>query len=231
MTGLSPIAALGSIATLYLLVCNCNSQYHPQPIRTPPEATPTPPVPMPAELKIEVISRPPKCQRFSKRADLMTIHYSGKLAATNVEFDNSRNHPEPFKFQLGAAAVIRGWEEGLKNMCVGEIRKLTVPPHMGYGDRNIERIPPKSTLLFEIELIKIEDGEKIPNVFRLIDINGDQMLTRDEVKSYIDSEALRHGMKKDTENVMLNEIFKQEDKNYDGVITHDEFSGPKHDEL
>lgn len=156
-------------------------QRHPQQQQPPPN--------LPNELKIELISRPSNCQRLSKKSDLLTIHYNGKLAATNVEFDNSRNHPEPFKFQLGAAAVIRGWEEGLQNMCVGEIRKLTVPPHMGYGDRVIERIPAKSTLLFEVELINIENGEKIPNVFRLIDVNGDHLLSRDEVKSYIDTEA------------------------------------------
>ncbi|CAE1292885.1 FKBP14 [Acanthosepion pharaonis] len=104
-------------------------QRHPQQQQPPPN--------LPNELKIELISRPSNCQRLSKKSDLLTIHYNGKLAATNVEFDNSRNHPEPFKFQLGAAAVIRGWEEGLQNMCVGEIRKLTVPPHMGYGDRVI----------------------------------------------------------------------------------------------
>lgn len=183
------------------------------------------------ELKIELVSRPSNCQRLSKKSDLLTIHYNGKLAATNVEFDNSRNHPEPFKFQLGAAAVIRGWEEGLQNMCVGEIRKLTVPPHMGYGDRVIERIPAKSTLLFEVELLNIENGEKIPNVFRLIDVNGDHLLSKDEVKTYIDTEAVRHGMQKDTNNIMLSDIFKQEDKNHDGFISHDEFSGPKHDEL
>jgi FKBP-type peptidyl-prolyl cis-trans isomerase len=85
----------------------------------------------------------------------VTAHYVGTLL-DGTKFDSSRDRGRPFSFTLGAGEVIRGWDEGVVGMREGGIRKLTVPPHMGYGDRAAGRIPPNSTLVFEIELIKVE---------------------------------------------------------------------------
>jgi FKBP-type peptidyl-prolyl cis-trans isomerase len=85
----------------------------------------------------------------------VTAHYTGTLT-NGSKFDSSKDRGQPFSFRLGAGQVIRGWDEGLVGMREGGVRKLTIPPHMGYGDRAAGRIPPNSTLLFEIELIKVE---------------------------------------------------------------------------
>lgn len=85
------------------------------------------------ELKIEVIEKPSedKCQRTTKDGDTLAIHYTGRLAKTGKVFDSSRDRKEPFEFTLGKGMVIQGYEQGLKDMCVGEHRKLTIPSHLG----------------------------------------------------------------------------------------------------
>jgi len=85
----------------------------------------------------------------------VTAHYVGTLT-DGTKFDSSRDRGRPFSFTLGAGEVIRGWDEGVVGMREGGIRKLTVPPHLGYGDRAAGKIPPNSTLVFEIELLKVE---------------------------------------------------------------------------
>ena len=85
----------------------------------------------------------------------MTAHYTGTLT-DGTKFDLSKDRGRPFSFRLGGGQVIRGWDEGVVGMREGGVRKLTVPPHMGYGDRAAGKIPANSTLVFEIELIKVE---------------------------------------------------------------------------
>ena len=101
---------------------------------------------------------------------------------------NSFSRNEPFEFQLGVSHVIKGCDEGLLDICVGEKRRLTIPPHLGYGDIGAGKsIPPKSTLIFEVECIDINQGPPPVNVFKEIDVNNDELLSRDEVNflSYI----------------------------------------------
>jgi FKBP-type peptidyl-prolyl cis-trans isomerase len=83
----------------------------------------------------------------------VTIHYTGTLTDGTV-FDSSRegNKP-PFSVVIGTNQVIPGWEEGVPGMKVGERRKLTVPPGLGYGSQANGKIPPNSTLIFDLELM------------------------------------------------------------------------------
>ncbi|PJZ26336.1 peptidylprolyl isomerase [Leptospira hartskeerlii] len=84
----------------------------------------------------------------------VTVHYTGWLT-NGKKFDSSKDRGTPFRFDLGAGQVIRGWDKGVQGMKEGGIRKLTIPPEMGYGSSGAGTIPPNSTLIFEVELIKV----------------------------------------------------------------------------
>lgn len=83
------------------------------------------------------------------------VHYTGKLEDGKV-FDDSYSRGEPIAFQLGKGQVIKGWDEGIALMKVGDKVSLVIPPSLGYGDKNLGVIPPNSTLYFDVELMKIE---------------------------------------------------------------------------
>lgn len=85
----------------------------------------------------------------------ITVHYTGTLT-DGTKFDSSVDRGEPFVFVLGSGQVIEGWEKGFDGMKVGGKRKLTIPASMGYGNRAIGGIPANSTLLFDVELLKVE---------------------------------------------------------------------------
>ena len=83
------------------------------------------------------------------------VHYTWTLT-NGSKFDSSHDHGEPFTFKLGAGMVIQGWDQGIAGMKVGGVRKLTIPPEMGYGARGYPPvIPGNSTLLFEVELLGV----------------------------------------------------------------------------
>jgi FKBP-type peptidyl-prolyl cis-trans isomerase len=91
----------------------------------------------------------------AKAGDNVRVHYVGKLT-DGTTFDSSRDRGQPFDFALGAGQVIPGWDEGVVGMRVGGLRKLTVPPALGYGAQGAgDKIPPNATLIFTIELLAI----------------------------------------------------------------------------
>lgn len=121
-------------------------------------------------------------------------------------------------------------------MCVGEKRKLVIPSHLGYGEHGAgDKIPGGATLHFEVECLSIENGPAPVNVFSEIDENRDNQLSREEVSSYLKKQmpvAAEAGMTDLPEqDKLVEEIFQHEDADKNGLISHDEFSGPKHDEL
>jgi len=86
----------------------------------------------------------------------VTVHYVGTLT-DGSKFDSSRDRNQGFTFRLGAGQVIQGWDKGVAGMKVGGVRKLTIPPDMGYGTRGFGSvIPPNSTLIFEVELLDVK---------------------------------------------------------------------------
>jgi len=104
------------------------------------------------------VKRRVKCEDVekTKKGDLLSVHYEGKLYKDGKEFDSSRNRELPLEFMLGAGEVIRGWDLGLVKMCLGEIRKITIPSDLAYGDVGSPHdIYPGATLVYEIELLDI----------------------------------------------------------------------------
>ncbi|MBB1519702.1 FKBP-type peptidyl-prolyl cis-trans isomerase [Aquipseudomonas guryensis] len=85
---------------------------------------------------------------------LITTQYRGWLE-DGSSFDSSYERGKPFQCVIGTRRVIQGWDQGLMGMRVGGKRKLWVPAHLGYGERQVGSIPPNSNLIFEIELLEV----------------------------------------------------------------------------
>jgi FKBP-type peptidyl-prolyl cis-trans isomerase len=97
-----------------------------------------------------------------KSGSRLTVHYTGRLTSGEV-FDSTEENDAPFRFRLGKREVIPGWDQGFLLMSEGEKGVLIVPPHLAYGERGSgERpdgtysVPPNSTLIFEVELLKVK---------------------------------------------------------------------------
>jgi FK506-binding protein 14 len=90
-------------------------------------------------LQVEYIDVPETCEKKAVNGQMLTMHYTGTLE-DGTKFDSSVDRNEPFKFQIGVGQVIKGWEEGVVGMCIGEKRRLIVPPELGYGDQ-VEHLP------------------------------------------------------------------------------------------
>ncbi|HAI60143.1 MAG TPA: peptidylprolyl isomerase [Xanthomonadaceae bacterium] len=117
----------------------------------------------PADLEIRTLT--PGTGGIAAVGQTVRVHYTGWLyderqpGRKGAEFDSSRPRGEPFVFPLGSGRVIRGWDEGVLGMRIGEVRELAIPAHLAYGNRGAGGvIPPDQPLLFEVELLGIEPG-------------------------------------------------------------------------
>uniref|UniRef100_A0A3Q0R4P9 peptidylprolyl isomerase n=1 Tax=Amphilophus citrinellus TaxID=61819 RepID=A0A3Q0R4P9_AMPCI len=98
--------------------------------------------------------KPGDGETYPKKGNIVTVHYVGTLT-NGKKFDSSRDRGKPFEFKLGAGEVIRGWDEGVAEMSLGQVAKLTCTPDFAYGSRGYPPIiPANSTLIFEVELLK-----------------------------------------------------------------------------
>lgn len=92
---------------------------------------------------------------FPQKGNKLAMHYTGTLE-NGSKFDSSRDRGKPFEFQIGVGQVIKGWDEGVIQMSLGERAKLTITPDYGYGARGYPPvIPANATLIFDVELLKI----------------------------------------------------------------------------
>ncbi|WOK96567.1 peptidyl-prolyl cis-trans isomerase FKBP15-1 [Canna indica] len=107
------------------------------------------------ELQIGVKHKPESCTIQAHKGDRIKVHYRGSLTNGEV-FDSSFERGDPIEFELGTGQVIKGWDQGLLGMCVGEKRKLKIPAKLGYGAQGSPpRIPGGATLIFDTELVSV----------------------------------------------------------------------------
>ncbi|EDV23036.1 uncharacterized protein TRIADDRAFT_50462 [Trichoplax adhaerens] len=113
---------------------------------------------MSGEFRIETIE-PGDGVTFPKKGQTAVVHYTGTLT-NGKKFDSSRDRNKPFKFRVGTGSVIRGWDEGVAKMSVGQRAKLICPPEYAYGSQGVRvyllTIPPNATLNFDVQLISLE---------------------------------------------------------------------------
>jgi FKBP-type peptidyl-prolyl cis-trans isomerase len=117
----------------------------------PPSAPAAPP---PGDQKVQIATLKPGKGAGAQNGDKVSVHYTGTLL-DGSKFDSSRDRNKPFDLTLGSGQVIKGWEQGLPGMKVGETRKLVIPPGLAYGASARPGIPANSTLVFEIEMLSI----------------------------------------------------------------------------
>ncbi len=111
---------------------------------------------MSASTPLQIEDLKPGAGAEAKPGQTVTVHYVGTLT-DGKKFDSSRDRNEGFTFKLGAGMVIKGWDQGVAGMKVGQLRKLTIAPELAYGARGYPPvIPPNSTLVFEVELLAVK---------------------------------------------------------------------------
>ncbi|KYG02864.1 peptidylprolyl isomerase, partial [Sorangium cellulosum] len=146
-----------SCAVLLGPVAGCEDKV-PEPELPPGSAVPKvqPSEPEPADLiKEDIVVG---TGQEAKDGDRVRVHYTGRLLKTKAEFDSSVGR-EPFEFTIGNTEVIKGWDLGVVGMKVGGKRKLTIPSQLAYGESGSPpKIPGKSTLIFDIELLGVGDA-------------------------------------------------------------------------
>nr|XP_046259988.1 peptidyl-prolyl cis-trans isomerase FKBP7 [Scatophagus argus] len=187
------------------------------------------------EVKTEVLFKPELCSPKSKKGDLMNVHYDGFLAKDGSQFYCSRSdkagHPQ--WFVLGVGQIIKGLDIGMKDMCPGEKRKITVPPALAFGEKGKDPVPPNATVIFEVEVFSVSRGPRSLEAFGKMDLNKDRSLTKDEVKEYLKLEYEKGGKPRDEEfyEKIMGDIFYKNDRDKDGQISTKEYNIFEHDEL
>jgi FKBP-type peptidyl-prolyl cis-trans isomerase FkpA len=129
-----------------------------------PEAPPSAPAPTASPVtSLQIVSLKPGAGAAIGGGQIAVVQYTGWLYEEGAsdhkgkQFDSSRTRREPFKFPLDTGSVIKGWDQGVVGMKVGESRRLIIPPGLAYGDGGAGGvIPPGATLVFDVELVGIE---------------------------------------------------------------------------
>ncbi|XP_047427415.1 peptidyl-prolyl cis-trans isomerase FKBP10 [Mugil cephalus] len=116
------------------------------------------------KVQVRTLSRPPGCNRTTAATDFIRYHYNGSLLSGEA-FDSSYSRNETYDTYLGQGHLIKGMDEGLLGMCVGERRVVIVPPFLAYGEKGYgTQVPPQATLVFEVLMVDVfnpKDGLKV----------------------------------------------------------------------
>ncbi|XP_074661063.1 peptidyl-prolyl cis-trans isomerase FKBP14-like [Tubulanus polymorphus] len=201
------------------------------------------------DVEVEIVDTfvPDECPPEKKHlrvGDVVRIYVNVSLTDGKLVDERFGKHVY-LEIPTGYDLVFRGLEEGIFGMCEGQKRTLTVPPELGYGDNaGLDgKIAPNSILVMDVEMIRVKRRQKYPNMFVDMDMNSDNKISREEMDLYYKARMMFDGTfdpdnkeHVDNHERMLEIAFNRDDKNKDGFISFDEFSGPKglptgHDEL
>ncbi|XP_044193822.1 peptidyl-prolyl cis-trans isomerase FKBP10 isoform X1 [Thunnus albacares] len=184
---------------------------------------------------IQIIHKPEVCNETTAVNDLVHYHYNCSLLDGTRLF-SSHDYESQQDAVLGSDKVIDGLDEGLQGMCVGEKRVVTVPPHLGHGERGASGVPSSAVLVFEIEMMGLEKGvppgylfvwlgESPADLFEALDINKNGEVPQEEFGEFIKLQVaegkgrIKPGL---TMDQVVADMFNNQDRNRDGVITADE---------
>ncbi|CAD5119928.1 DgyrCDS8507 [Dimorphilus gyrociliatus] len=161
------------------------------------------------------------CESKSDLGDEILIDYEVKLQ-DGIIVDSSYDRKTPLRLRLGVSNILEGWTRGMEGMCVGEKKKLKIPPHLAYGKEESELIPGNSVILVEVTLLEILEKQEERDIFREIDVNGDNEISPEEMAKFFEDKSLGG---EDGPNTMVSHIFHKQDINRDGVISLGEYEG------
>jgi FKBP-type peptidyl-prolyl cis-trans isomerase len=153
---------VGYFCVLCLLAsCGDTSKKVTEPVKEEEKSVAKGIVELPSGLKYEVL-KAGTSEETPSRGKKVVVHYAGWFEDTTKpdgkgqKFDSSVDRGQKFAFNIGVGQVIKGWDEGIMGMKVGEKRRLVIPYQLAYGENGFPgAIPPKSTLIFEVELFNI----------------------------------------------------------------------------
>ncbi|XP_034425944.1 peptidyl-prolyl cis-trans isomerase FKBP10 isoform X2 [Hippoglossus hippoglossus] len=186
-------------------------------------------------VNIQVTHKPEVCNDTTAENDLVRYNYNCSLMDGTLLF-SSHSYENLQDAVLGAEKVIDGLDSGLRGMCLGERRVVTVPPHLGHGEKGATGVPGSAVLVFEIELVSFEKG--VPpgylfvwlahtpaNLFEALDANKNEEVPQEEFGEFIKLQVaegkgrIKPGL---TMEQVVVDMFENQDRNKDGVITADE---------
>ncbi|GCB80731.1 hypothetical protein scyTo_0016370 [Scyliorhinus torazame] len=187
--------------------------------------------------KVEIQSyfKPDACKEMSQINDYVTYHYTASLL-DGTQLYTSYDFDVPPTLILGSSKTIAGLNQGLLGMCVGEKRILTIPPHLGHGEKGAGNVPGSAVMQFNVELLKMKPGvpegylfiwnDKAPaKLHEELDINQDGEIIFEEFSSYIMTQVDQgKGRLSPTDDPvkLIKDMFGNQDRNHDGKITPDE---------
>ncbi|XP_054454886.1 peptidyl-prolyl cis-trans isomerase FKBP10 [Anoplopoma fimbria] len=186
-------------------------------------------------VSIQITHKPEACNETTAENDLVRYHYNCTLVDGTRLF-SSHDYEDLQDAVLGADKVIDGLDQGLRGMCVGEKRVITVPPHLGHGEKGATGVPGSAVLVFDIELLSFEKGvppgylfvwlEDSPiDLFDALDVNKNEAVPQEEFGEFIKLQVaegkgrIKPGMIMEQ---VITDMFQNQDRNKDGVITADE---------
>ncbi|XP_038609500.1 peptidyl-prolyl cis-trans isomerase FKBP10 isoform X1 [Tachyglossus aculeatus] len=183
-------------------------------------------------VEVRTLVRPESCNETSRLRDYVRYHYNCSLMDGTRLF-SSHDYGQPQEVTLGANTVIEGLNTGLQGMCVGEQRRLIIPPHLGHGEHGARGVPGSAVLLFEVELVALEEGlpegylfiwhgDPPGSLYQDMDRDQDGQITLEEFSAFIKAQVaegkgrLLPGQDPDK---TIADMFRNQDRNQDGTIT------------